>query len=635
MRRSLKKAVAFLAFLAMAFQIFVVSDATPASAAATSFEVDEWGYVNTIINPTPSVTIPGDLDAESVSLSLLDTGVESLTIENGYTSVSIYDGDKLEELVLPKSVDSVYISFAPNLKKITFGNSLSYLYIYSCGSLEELDVPASVTSLSVEFCENLKTMKLGKGLQEYSQWGCPKLKVTIPSTVSYIYCDDYSNMTISADNPYYELYEGSLYRDETLTVAANKPVLNVKPGTKAIGGWALCNAYAVTTINLPDSVEVLEWGAFSGATKVKKLKLSKNLVCIYSYAFDGIAADTIEIPSTVSYLDWDAFGGYNGSISLQGGYNSEITSYKGGIYSNDMTLCYYYPKNKETLNLPKGVISLASSSLNGCIFKELDIPEGIGEINLDLSECKKLKSINFPASAWWIDTYSLAYRTPRSLTKYTVAADNPYYSSSGGCLYSKDKEILHAVPYAKKDVKVVRGCVTISYYALVNDGYYDYKNDVYVPRDINLELPATLSSCDNFNAVKTVKVPCGTTAAGLVVNYNSWYWAPVSYEFTNTSKEILSMIEVGDDMQIKKGNKASVYYTWPTGLTMVSKLTAAYDGTNTVCKVSYSSKDKSIAKVNSKTGEITALKKGKTTITAKFEMPDGKTRKVKVKVTVK
>ena len=75
-----------------------------------------------------------------------------------------------------------------------------------------------------------------------------------------------------------------------------------------------------------------------------------------------------------------------------------------------MTLCYYYPKNKETLNLPKGVISLASSSLNGCIFKELDIPEGIGEINLDLSECKKLKSINFPASAWWIDTYSLAYQ---------------------------------------------------------------------------------------------------------------------------------------------------------------------------------------------------------------------------------
>ena len=66
MRRSLKKAVAFLTFLAMAFQIFVVSDATPASAAATSFEVDEWGYVNTIINPTPSVTIPGDLDAENV-----------------------------------------------------------------------------------------------------------------------------------------------------------------------------------------------------------------------------------------------------------------------------------------------------------------------------------------------------------------------------------------------------------------------------------------------------------------------------------------------------------------------------------------------------------------------------------------
>ena len=271
MRRSLKKAVAFLTFLAMTLQIFVVNDAVPASAAETTFEVDEWGYVSTIINPAPSVTIPGDLDADYVSLGLYETGVKTLTIENGYTSVSIYDGDQLEELALPKSVDSVYISYAPNLKKITFGNSLSYLYLYNCAALEELDVPASVTSLSVEFCENLKTLNLKKGLQDYSQWNCPKLKVTIPSTVSYLNSDDYTNMTISADNPYYELYDGSLYRDETLVVAANKPVLNVKEGTKAIGGWALCNAYAVTTINLPDSVEVLEDSSISEEA-VKKIE---------------------------------------------------------------------------------------------------------------------------------------------------------------------------------------------------------------------------------------------------------------------------------------------------------------------------------------------------------------------------
>ena len=66
MRRSLKKAVAFLTFLAMTLQIFVVNDAVPASAAETTFEVDEWGYVRTIINPAPSVTIPGDLDADYV-----------------------------------------------------------------------------------------------------------------------------------------------------------------------------------------------------------------------------------------------------------------------------------------------------------------------------------------------------------------------------------------------------------------------------------------------------------------------------------------------------------------------------------------------------------------------------------------
>ncbi len=52
-------------------------------------------------------------------------------------------------------------------------------------------------------------------------------------------------------------------------------------------------------------------------------------------------------------------------------------------------------------------------------------------------------------------------------------------------------------------------------------------------------------------------------------------------------------------------------------------------------KVEYSSSDKKVVKISKKSGKITAVKKGKATITVKVTMPDGTVKKYKTKVTVK
>jgi len=638
MSRSIRKAVAFITFLALSLQIFVVSDvaAVKAEETSTTFDVSEWGVIG-IINPTESVTIPHDFDVDDISLGIGELGIKSLTIEKGYESVSIYGGSDVEKLILPEGINYLYIGDFTSLKELVIPNGTSNVSIYNIG-VEKINVPASVNSFEIAWSNNLKSINLKEGLQEYSQWGCPELKnVKIPASVYYMSSDDYSNMTVSSDNIHYEIYEGSLYYDKSLISAADRKVLNIKDGTESIGQWALCNDFAVTTINIPDSVKMLDYGAFAGAVNVKKLILPKGLICIYSYAFDSVGASSIEIPSSVEYVDDNAFSGYKGVINLENNYSKVLESYNGAIYSKDYASLLSYPKTKNTLSLHKDCITISYDALNGCQFTDLEIPDGVTYYSYNLSDCNKLKSISLPSSVIWVDSYSLTFNTPVTVTRYIVDSDNPYLSSNDGCIYSRDKEVLYAVPFTTNKLKVIRGCVTIDYAALGLYEYYDYEKDEYIPRNLEVELPATVSfiGYNSLEAISYAKMESGTTPAKVISDYNSYSWRTISYEFTDSSKEILSKIAVGNEISIKKGKTTNVNYTIPSGLIIVDKLTPAYENSNIYAKASFTSSNKKIAKVNKKSGKITAVKKGKTTIKAKFEMPDGTKKTYKIKVTVK
>ncbi|MBO7633134.1 MAG: hypothetical protein J6S72_01960 [Lachnospiraceae bacterium] len=110
MSRSVRKAIAFVTFLAMAIQTFVFSDVMPASAAETEFSVNDWGTLGEILNPTEEITIPADTGAESISLYLYNSGIKKLTIKGEYNSIYISSADELEELVIQKNVSSVTLT---------------------------------------------------------------------------------------------------------------------------------------------------------------------------------------------------------------------------------------------------------------------------------------------------------------------------------------------------------------------------------------------------------------------------------------------------------------------------------------------------------------------------------------------
>ncbi len=636
MRRSVRKAIAFITFLAMALQTFIFSDAAPVSAAEPKFVI-EGGYICNIENPTEEVTIPAGLDADYISLYLSGTGIKKLTIKGEYSSVYISYGEDLEELVIPKNVSDIGLAGLNNLKVLNIGSGCEGIYMYALDALDSLTLPDSLSYLSLGYMSSLKTLSLNKGLESYEQYGCPDLKVTIPASVRNLYADDYSNITVDSNNPYYEIYNGSLYDGEKFLVkAADTATLNIKEGTIGIRAQALCNAFAITTVNMPDSLLYLDDHALAGGINVKKLTVSKNLLSIQSYAFTGFGADAIKLPSTLEYVASDAFSGYYGSISLDGDHSPAIIKYGAGIYKPDYNpgeySLIYYAKNKTKLDLHRNCTSIEDDAINGCPFTALDVPEGVTYFGAALDKCTKLKTINLPASLTYFDDYYAAMHGAPNLQKFTVDSDNETYATYDGCLYTKDKETLCLIPHGKAEVRIISGCVTMRFYSIGERYTYDPEMG-YSDKPLTIEFPASMKSFTDYYVYSLyAKVESGSAAAQWVSDYNSWSWYPISYEFTDTSKEILSKIAVPDQITLKKGKKAEIGYTCPAGLNIVSSFDGS--GRNIFATVSFKSTKKSVAKVNKTTGEITGVKKGSATIKATFVMPDGtkKTYKIKVKI---
>jgi len=637
MNRPLKKAVAFITFLALFMQIFVTAGAQEVRAAKSepNFMVDDWKCLYGIENAGEKVVIPDTLGCDSVSLDLYQTAIKSLTVPEGVTSCYIYNGGDLEKIILPKGLTYFSIYGASNLKNVKFYSGLQYVDMYNCEALESLELPLTTKSVSIGYCPTLKKLDVPNGLISISMYGCPDLKFTVPATVEGLSCDDYKNIKISSENPIFSIYDNCLYEGKSLIQAMNTDTIKIKPGTLKISSNALCGCYATTTINIPDSVEEIDYSAFFGARNLKELKLPKGLVSLYGYAFSGLNVDSIEIPSNTRYVDDYAFADYYGTITLENNETKYLASYDGAIYTKDYQTLIYYPKNKTKLAVHSDCITLAYESLNGCAFSDLEIPESVGEVSLDLNNCDKLKTMTLHDDIFYVDEFATSYNMPKTFEKFIVSEGNPYYSAYSGCLYSKDKEILYATPYSVKDLKVARGCVTIGYYGLGRDSWWDYRTGDYEERKITVDLPGTIGSIENLYVIDSATVECGTTAASILQNYNKLAYNPIEYTFKNSNKSTLKMIVVPDEMQIKKGKKSDIAYTYPPGLNIVTAFTAAHENTNIYAKVSFTSSNKSVAKVSKKSGVVTAVKTGTATIKAKFVMPDGTKKTFKTKVTVK
>ncbi len=189
---------------------------------------------------------------------------------------------------------------------------------YESTVLESVLIPDSMVELgdgAFALCCNLKTVTLPdncliKKIPYRAFYGCGRItSITIPSSVEVIgeeafsACDEMTDVIFEKGS--------NLVAIEKKAFAGSDQLIKISlpMGLKKIGNSAFYGCKNITSVRLPDSVEVLGAYAFSDCEGLNSVYLSKNIKEIKEQTFYRSGIKSIVIPEGVTVIGNSAFSG--------------------------------------------------------------------------------------------------------------------------------------------------------------------------------------------------------------------------------------------------------------------------------------------------------------------------------------
>ncbi|MCD7716985.1 MAG: leucine-rich repeat domain-containing protein [Lachnospiraceae bacterium] len=189
-----------------------------------------------------------------------------------------------------------------------------------------------------------------------------------------------------------------------------------------IEDYAFSNCSSLVTVDIPDSVTLIGQGAFDNCTSLIDIEIPEGLTTIEYYTFSGCnSLSNIEIPDSVEIIERYAFS--------ETCYTENSENWTDGVlYIGNWLIEADSEKVTGIYSIREGTIGIANSGFSGCS----DL------IGVEVPSTLK----NIPGSAFF---------NCNSLETITVSADNLYYISADGILFTKDKTELIRYPAGKGD----------------------------------------------------------------------------------------------------------------------------------------------------------------------------------------
>lgn len=370
---------------------------------------------------------------------------------------------------------------------------------YWCGNLTGIYIPEGVTKISDDAfnaCNyltkiNIPTTLTHLGNAALGAIGAKEIELTEEHNLEYI--GEYafgsskieniyipSSVTVFSDNAFY-----SCRQLQTAVFASDSPIKEIGPSTfsecpelttvvlpenlEVIGGSAFWKCYklseckipetvktigssafydtALKEIIIPDSVTELGGQAFYWNQDTKTLHIGSGLTTIPANAFNSIGVETVVIPDNITSIGDSAF--YSSYKMKSVVIPSSVQTIGKEVFARCSSLetvtieensqltsigenCFIYDAKLQSITIPKTVSTIGSSTFRGC--KELktvvfEDGSAMTRINSGLfRDCIALESIILPEGIGTID--SSAFYNCTSLTYVSLPSSTSYINGA-------------------------------------------------------------------------------------------------------------------------------------------------------------------------------------------------------------
>ncbi len=290
------------------------------------------------------------------------SGIESVVIENGVTTIgkyAFYKCDDLISITIPDTVTSIgssAFSGCSKLTSVTIPDSVTSIGSYAfedCSSLTSVTIPDSVTFIGY-----------------YAFYDCSSLENVYITDVAKWCAIDFDS---SASNPL--RYADNLYLNGELITH-----LVIPDGVTAIP-WYAFSCKSITSVTIPDSVTSIGSYAFEDCSSLTSVTIPDSVTSIGSYAFSDCSSLTsVTIPDSVTSIGYYAF---DDCSSLENVYITDIAKWCAIDFDNAYSNPLFYADNLY---------------LNGELITHLVIPDGVTAIPSYAFSCKNITSVTIPGS---------------------------------------------------------------------------------------------------------------------------------------------------------------------------------------------------------------------------------------------
>lgn len=417
---------------------------------------------------------------------------------------------------------------------------------YEQSGLVEINFPDSLTAINERAFTRtgVRSINLTKNITDFS--------------AACFEQNDILSITLADANKSFCIKDGVLYDilHDTLVLYPNlatRTSFTVPDGVKAIGQYAFANNKYLTSVNFPETLEVIDRGAFISTRRIKFLDVPKALLQLGDQAFDysGITYVSMrgDAPrwdmrnnNIVFFVGNDKVEQYKSAWN-NGSYNCKIFSENSlvGSFLVDGDVLIKYFGSESLVTVPEGVKVIGEYAFYQNVeISNVVLPEGVEEIKPYAFSSSGLSAIDLPDSLKIIGDGAFnfcqgitgdfkisagveqisagAFLACFNLNNFVVDTANKQYYSTDGVLFDRDLKMLvcypnrngynmSGEPFVKDTYTTPDGIEVIGEYAFS----YTFIKNIILPNSLKVIRDSAFFECEY---VENLVIPEGVTDIG-------------------------------------------------------------------------------------------------------------------------